>query len=142
MHNRFAEGFVEFHSSGLALDHLSSVIDDRNWLDHDSETLHRSAREARDAALVTAVGEAAASLRGVVQRVFGIAAGAVREWRRRERAASELAALDDHALADLGLSRGDIPFIIAGGAPERDVRGSGAAHPEPANSNTAHRGAA
>src|SRR5882724_5068152 len=103
MHNRFAEGFVEFHSSGLALDELSSMVDDHNWLDRDSEAVHRSAREARDAALATAVTGAAAALRWVARRVFGAAAGAVREWRRRERAASELAALDDHALADLGL---------------------------------------
>ena len=51
MHNRFAEGFVEFHSSGMTLDHLSSMIDDHNWLDRDSEAVHRSAREARDALL-------------------------------------------------------------------------------------------
>jgi Domain of unknown function (DUF1127) len=30
------------------------------------------------------------------------------EWRRRERAYAELAALDDHSLADIGLHRSQI----------------------------------
>jgi uncharacterized protein YjiS (DUF1127 family) len=33
-------------------------------------------------------------------------------WRERERAFAELSALDDRTLADLGLRRGDIPFVV------------------------------
>jgi len=33
-------------------------------------------------------------------------------WRERERAYAELTALDDRTLADLGLRRGDIPFVV------------------------------
>jgi uncharacterized protein YjiS (DUF1127 family) len=32
-------------------------------------------------------------------------------WRERERAIAELSGLDDRMLADIGLQRGDIPFI-------------------------------
>jgi uncharacterized protein YjiS (DUF1127 family) len=40
---------------------------------------------------------------------FLVAAGkAISEWRRRERAYAELAALDDHSLADIGLHRSQI----------------------------------
>ena len=33
-------------------------------------------------------------------------------WRARERAFRELSALDDRALADIGLSRSDIPYVL------------------------------
>jgi uncharacterized protein YjiS (DUF1127 family) len=33
-------------------------------------------------------------------------------WRERERAFAELNALDERALADLGLRRSDIPFVV------------------------------
>jgi uncharacterized protein YjiS (DUF1127 family) len=33
-------------------------------------------------------------------------------WRERERAFAELSALDDRTLADLGLRRSDIPFVV------------------------------
>jgi uncharacterized protein YjiS (DUF1127 family) len=33
-------------------------------------------------------------------------------WRERERAFAELNALDDRTLADLGLRRADIPFVV------------------------------
>jgi uncharacterized protein YjiS (DUF1127 family) len=41
-------------------------------------------------------------------------AGRLVEWRRRERAYAELTALDDRALADIGISRAEIPFVVAG----------------------------
>jgi uncharacterized protein YjiS (DUF1127 family) len=33
-------------------------------------------------------------------------------WRERERAFAELSALDDRTLADLGLRRSDIPYVV------------------------------
>jgi uncharacterized protein YjiS (DUF1127 family) len=33
-------------------------------------------------------------------------------WRERQRAVAELSSLDDRALADIGLRRGDIPYIL------------------------------
>ena len=33
-------------------------------------------------------------------------------WLERERAYAELSSLDDHTLADLGLRRSDIPFVL------------------------------
>ena len=36
------------------------------------------------------------------------------DWRRRERAYAELMALDDHALADIGILRSDIRAICEG----------------------------
>ncbi len=35
-------------------------------------------------------------------------------WRAREAAYSELMALDDHMLSDIGISRSQIPGILAG----------------------------
>lgn len=34
-------------------------------------------------------------------------------WRRRQRAVNELYALDDRALADIGISRAEIPFVLS-----------------------------
>ena len=34
-------------------------------------------------------------------------------WRQRQRAISELYALDDRALADIGISRPEIPFVLS-----------------------------
>ena len=39
------------------------------------------------------------------------------EWRERERAYSELMALDDHSLADIGIHRSQISALIAGDPP-------------------------
>ena len=36
----------------------------------------------------------------------------VRAWAARERAFRELAALDDRSLADIGISRSEIPFVF------------------------------
>jgi len=34
-------------------------------------------------------------------------------WRQHQRAINELYALDDRALADIGLSRAEIPFVLS-----------------------------
>lgn len=39
---------------------------------------------------------------------------ALSEWRRRQLAYAELMALDDHALADIGIRRSEIPGIVEG----------------------------
>jgi uncharacterized protein YjiS (DUF1127 family) len=39
---------------------------------------------------------------------------AIADWRRRERAYTELMALDDHSLADIGIQRADIRAICEG----------------------------
>jgi uncharacterized protein YjiS (DUF1127 family) len=140
MHNRFAEGFVEADSTNLMLDPLAARILDRGWYEADLETIRRRADEARGEAIAEAVAETGRVLRHLFWSPLRAVAAAFVEWRRRERAAAELAALDDHALADLGLRRGDIPFIIANGAPERDPHGRAA--PVAANSNIEQRGAA
>jgi uncharacterized protein YjiS (DUF1127 family) len=36
-------------------------------------------------------------------------------WQERRRLRNELQALDDRLLADIGLSRGDIEAVVAGG---------------------------
>ncbi|MBV9522834.1 MAG: DUF1127 domain-containing protein [Alphaproteobacteria bacterium] len=58
-------------------------------------------------------------------------------WREHHRAFAELDALDDHALADLGLRRSDIPFVVYGRTRDRDVP----AAPLAANSNDGRRAA-
>lgn len=58
-------------------------------------------------------------------------------WRARERAYRELAALDDRSLADIGLTRSDIPFVLERKAAERK-----APRLEPVFANTNHRRAA
>ena len=42
---------------------------------------------------------------------------ALSEWRRREQTYAELMALDDHALADIGLHRSQIAALVDGAHP-------------------------
>lgn len=58
-------------------------------------------------------------------------------WRARERAYRELAALDDRSLADIGLTRSDIAFVLKGKPAERK-----APRLEPVIAITNHRRAA
>jgi len=41
------------------------------------------------------------------------------EWRRRQQAYAELVALDDRSLADIGITRSEIPYILSHPRPER-----------------------
>jgi uncharacterized protein YjiS (DUF1127 family) len=41
----------------------------------------------------------------------------LRGWQERQRVLNELYAMDDRALADIGLARGDIPYVVKGTAP-------------------------
>ncbi|HEY3916710.1 MAG TPA: DUF1127 domain-containing protein [Stellaceae bacterium] len=42
---------------------------------------------------------------------------AYQDWRRRQAAYDELSALDDRSLADIGITRADIPYLFS-----RDIR--------------------
>ena len=56
--------------------------------------------------------------------------GRFENWRARERAFQELAALDDRSLADIGLNRGDIPFVLDRRSGERSAEGVDSVLPE------------
>jgi uncharacterized protein YjiS (DUF1127 family) len=58
--------------------------------------------------------------------------GRFENWRARERAYRELSSLDDRSLADIGLARSDIPFVLSR-KPAQD--GLGRIEPVIANSN-------
>ena len=49
--------------------------------------------------------------------VHGLAARYA-DWRSRQRAFAELSALDDRDLADIGISRSEIPYVLARGHAE------------------------
>ncbi len=113
MHNRFAEGFVESQSAGATLDPLSSRIHPARLAAPDFAAVSRRARTACAAVLgagLTRVGRFLAAVflapaRSPIDRFTA--------WRRRERVAAELYAVDERTLADIGLRRADIPFIVA-----------------------------
>jgi uncharacterized protein YjiS (DUF1127 family) len=136
MHNRFVEGFSESSSSSERIDPLSFRV-----LDAASSTLLR-ARDERDAAVARLLVSGASWLRDTARRIVFGGAAALLAWRQRERDAAELYALDDYALAELGVSRAEIPFILAHGPFERDTSGLEKAVPVPANCNHGNRDAA
>jgi uncharacterized protein YjiS (DUF1127 family) len=35
------------------------------------------------------------------------------DWRQRQRAYAELATLDDRSLADIGITRSEIPYVLS-----------------------------
>ena len=65
---------------------------------------------------------------GRVRRFAEFALARLRAWRRRVRNRNELLALDDRTLHDLGLSRGDIPYLV-GKAGERRSSAEGPLFP-------------
>jgi uncharacterized protein YjiS (DUF1127 family) len=126
MHNRFAEGFVEPHSWGYTIDSLSSrILPSRFGSEFDTGTIERDARVARNAAIGAALGAGWTALRHAVA-TLGAALHPLRarlEARRERRhAAKELCALDDRTLAELGLRRSEIPFVVARPRRQRDQR--------------------
>ena len=61
-------------------------------------------------------------------------ATALAGWHRRQRAYAELYGLDDRSLADIGITRSEIPYVLSHAAAERNPRTSEA----PAKSNLRH----
>jgi len=61
----------------------------------------------------------------MLSRLFKDLAERYEDWRRREQAYRELAALDDRSLADIGISRSEIPYVLAK-EPARTVPPAGA----------------
>jgi uncharacterized protein YjiS (DUF1127 family) len=62
--------------------------------------------------------------------------GAFRAWQRRQSAYNELMALDDRSLADIGLSRSQISFVLKNKVDREDVVvGNDLGAFAPANSN-------
>ncbi len=124
MYNRFVEGFVESHSWGDTIDALSSrILPGHPALD--AGTLARHARAARDAAIRAALSTGWAALRrgaAALGGAFHPLRHRLAAWRERRNATSELCALDDRTLAELGLRRGEIPFVVARPATLRDER--------------------
>ena len=51
-----------------------------------------------------------------MSRVLNSLLARLADYRRRQRAYAELSALDDRALADIGIIRSDIPGIVEGPA--------------------------
>jgi uncharacterized protein YjiS (DUF1127 family) len=51
------------------------------------------------------------------------------DWRQRNRAYAELAGLDDRSLADMGITRSEIPYVLSQAPARRDELKA------PANSN-------
>ena len=72
---------------------------------------------ARDKALM-ARGEAIADMVAALTRLFGSVAAKlyapVKHWAIERATRDELMSLDDRTLADIGLTRGDIPQVAAG----------------------------
>jgi uncharacterized protein YjiS (DUF1127 family) len=61
----------------------------------------------------------------MLSRLFKGLAERYKAWRQREQAYRELSALDDRSLADIGISRAEIPYLVAK-KPARAVPPSGA----------------
>lgn len=56
------------------------------------------------------------------------------DWRSRQQAFAELASLDDRSLADIGLTRSEIPYVLSHAA---ELHGGNAVS-APANNNLPH----
>ncbi len=55
----------------------------------------------------------------LISHAFHALAEHYAEWRQREHAYAELAQLDDRSLADIGISRAEIPYVLSHPRPSR-----------------------
>ena len=92
---------------------------------------------ARDKALMArgeAIAEAVAGIAHVVRAVFAKLYKPVERWAIERATRDELMGLDERTLADIGLTRGDIPQVAAGlWVPENRLAQVRAAQPKPAS---------
>jgi uncharacterized protein YjiS (DUF1127 family) len=51
--------------------------------------------------------------------IFGNLLHGLAGWRQRQRAYAELATLDDRSLADIGITRSEIPYVLSHAAEHR-----------------------
>ena len=70
----------------------------------------------------------------VLGNLMHAASEAVHNWRIRQRAYAELSALDDRSLADIGITRSEIPYVLSHAAADRRATET----PVPANGNYQH----
>ncbi|MBR1268466.1 DUF1127 domain-containing protein [Bradyrhizobium sp. AUGA SZCCT0222] len=49
--------------------------------------------------------------------------GAFQEWRQRGRLGDELCSLSDRALMDIGMTRGEIEYVVSSRSFDREERG-------------------
>jgi uncharacterized protein YjiS (DUF1127 family) len=83
-------------------DRMLADIGVRRW---DIDTVAETAAAAEGPSLVEALGGVAIALGKAVGR-----------WQERRTAVRELSELDDRMLSDIGISRSEIPAVVAGGA--------------------------
>lgn len=55
----------------------------------------------------------------LIVQAFRAAAERYAEWRQRQHAYAELVQLDDRSLADIGISRAEIPYVVNQPRPSR-----------------------
>jgi len=55
----------------------------------------------------------------LINHAFHALAEHYTKWRERQRAYAELAQLDDRSLADIGISRAEIPYVLSHPRPSR-----------------------
>lgn len=67
-----------------------------------------------------------------ISQTFRALAERYSDWRRRQQAFAELAQLDDRSLADIGITRSEIPYVLSHAAERPAETGT------PANSNFQH----
>ena len=73
--------------------------------------IHLLSRPAEDYFVLRIAGEFSPALKGLITMFLTHLVGAYRQWRRYNQSLRELNRLGDRELADIGISRGDIPRV-------------------------------